>query len=544
MKKIQLALSMLCVTLSALFAPVHAQPGEMLRFDGINDYIPVGNLLPSGSYTKELWISSGFFGGGSNFISGTSTVFWAPNGRLQAGHSINNAFNDVQAPPEFTMAFATWYHVALTYDANTNILSLYQDGVLADQGPATGAYSESNLFIGAFNPNPEPNNLYEGRMDEVRIWNIVRTQAEIANNRNCVLTGDEPGLVAYYDFNQGISDGNNAGETILFDRSDRCVPNDGTLLNFALNGGSSNWSTTGPVLSGSCGGTYPNIGITGNLVCMTDPHTTPNAGDHTDFESSFTRTFTIQNSGSAILNITGVTISGANASEFSITTTPAATVAAGGSTNFTVTFTPTSNGNKLATVNVMSDDADESPFNFDITASFSTLPVDLVSFTAVKQGNQARLEWVTATETNNNGFDVLRSPDGQTWAVIGFVQGAGNSSSERNYVFQDMSPLRGNNYYRVRMVDTDNNFTYSGIRSLQFSGPTRVYPVPSRDKVVIELPDPVVTESIAQLCSQEGKVVRRITIRMQKQEISLAGLASGIYLLRMPDGTVHKLVKQ
>lgn len=533
----------LAVALTGFCESSNAQPGEMLRFDGNNDYIPIGNLLPSGSYTKELWISSGFFGGGSNFISGTSTVFWAPNGRLRAGHSINNIFSDVEAPPEFDMQFATWYHVALTYDATTNTLSLYQDGVLVDSGPASGTYAETNLFIGAFNPNPEPNNLYEGRMDEVRIWNVVRTAAEIANNRNCVLTGDEPGLVAYYDFNQGISDGDNTGITTLLDRSDRCVPNNGTLLNFALTGGSSNWSTTGPVLSGSCGGTYPNIGTSGNSVCLTDGDITPSPIDHTDFGMLPTRTFTIENTGSANLDISSVAITGPSASEFSVTSSPDPTVAAGGSTTFTITFTPVSSGDKLATVSIFSNDTDESPFNFDI-GTFSTLPVELLSFTAIKQGNQAKLAWVTVTETNNAGFEILRSPDGQAWSKIGYVPGAGNSNIEKDYEFHDMSPLRGNNYYRIRMVDTDNNFTYSDIRALQFAGPTRVYPVPSRDKVLIESSDPVVTEMVAQLCDLQGKILRSILITSRQQEISLEGLAAGIYILKMPDGGIHKLVKQ
>src|SRR5690606_29957060 len=208
-----------------------------------------------------------FFGGSTgSLIAGRSTNFMCPNGRLRAGHSIGNIFTDVEAPIGFTMNPNTWYHLAVTYDANTNILTLYQDGVQVAQGPATGTYSETGLFIGGFNPNPDPNSPYEGRLDEVRIWNVARTPAEIANSRLCALTGDEPGLVAYYDFEQGIPDGNNPTETVLFGRRDHCSPRNGTLFNFALTGGSSNWSGPGAEIffSGTCTTGFPNLRIDGN----------------------------------------------------------------------------------------------------------------------------------------------------------------------------------------------------------------------------------------------------------------------------------------
>src|SRR5690606_25152171 len=152
-------------------------------FDGFNDFVELGNLIPSGSYTKEAWINANSWGGSiGSIISGDNSAFWAPNGRLRAGHDINNIFNDVQAPVGDQMLTGTWYHVAVTYDVGTNTLTLYQNGAQVAQGPASLTYAETNLFLAAFRaqtPANDPKSVFDGSMDEVRIWNVARSQAEI-----------------------------------------------------------------------------------------------------------------------------------------------------------------------------------------------------------------------------------------------------------------------------------------------------------------------------------------------------------------------------
>ncbi len=541
-------LTLYMVSFMSFCSVCFSQPedGEMLRFDGNDDHIPIGNLLPSGSYTKEVWISAGFFGSStSNLVSGTSTAFWAPNGRLRAGHSISNAFNDVEVPAINTMSNNVWYHVAVTYDAGTNLLTLYQNGVALASGTATGTYAESNLFIGALKPDADPVSLYEGRLDEVRIWNVVRTPTEIANTWNCELTGDERGLVAHYDFNQGISDGDNPTVTTLFDRADKCFPTNGTLLNFALFGGSSNWSAPGaPPVVAPCAGTFPNIRVNGNNECILDGDVSPGPLDHTDYGAGTARTYTILNTGTATLNISSVTITGANATEFSVTTPPASSVAVSGSTTFTITFTPSSVADKFATINVNNDDPDESPYSFDVYG-LATLPVQLISFTVKKVASHSQLNWITASETNNLGFDLLRSSDSRNWIPIGFVPGAGTSTTERSYSYTDQAPKKGINYYRLRQLEINNKETLSEIRAVTFAGyGTLVYPVPTKDNIVIEIADPGAIGSVATISDQQGRLVRRFTVSKMQQTVSLADLPAGIYLLRMDDGVTQKLIKQ
>jgi len=118
------------------------------------------------------------------------------------------------------------------------------------------------------------------------------------------------------------------------------------------------------------------INIQGNSTNIVDGDITPATADHTDFggvlfnAGTIVRTFTIQNTGSANLNLTGsspfVVISGTNTGDFSITAIPTTPIAAAGSTTFQVTFNPSAAGTRTATLTIANDDSDENPYNFDI----------------------------------------------------------------------------------------------------------------------------------------------------------------------------------
>lgn len=114
----------------------------------------------------------------------------------------------------------------------------------------------------------------------------------------------------------------------------------------------------------------PEINLVGNTNSIVSGDMTPSTVDFTDFSTAaVTRTFTIQNLGSLDLNISGVSLSGANASEFAILTAPSATIAAGSSSNVVIKFNPTSVGLKTATLSIGSNDTDESTYTFAIQAT-------------------------------------------------------------------------------------------------------------------------------------------------------------------------------
>ncbi|REA63188.1 hypothetical protein DSL64_06120 [Dyadobacter luteus] len=109
----------------------------------------------------------------------------------------------------------------------------------------------------------------------------------------------------------------------------------------------------------------------------------------------------------------------------------------------------------------------------------------IMSFGGKRAGSVLKLEWATAAEVNNKGFDVERSEDSKVWSAIGFVQGKnadGNSAGKLEYQFTDEVPLQGNSYYRLRQTDWDAKGTYSRISYIpdaDFGAEIVVYPNPA-----------------------------------------------------------------
>ena len=348
---------------SVLSFTASAQTGKALNFDGVDDYVTLPVTL-TGSYTKEVYINTNTLSAFPNILSGSGTALFLNNGQLSGGHS--PSFNQVLDPTPLSVG--TWYHVAISYDAGTGTLSLYKDGVLVSSAAAP-SYTEPFLNIGNFS---NANN-FNGSIDEVRIWNYALTAIQIQASMNCELTGDEPNLLAYYNFNQGTAGGTNTTETMLLDRADHCLTLNGSLQNFALTGATSNWVAPGPVLSGTCANLFSNISVTGNSNCITTPDLTPSTTDFTDFGGfgavPVTRTFIIQNTGNTQLIISSVTITGPNPTDFISGTSPTI-IAAGASAPLQITFNPSgSNGVRNAVVTINNSDLDEGTFTFAITGN-------------------------------------------------------------------------------------------------------------------------------------------------------------------------------
>jgi hypothetical protein len=408
-------------------SPVNPPPGAALHFDGANDYVSIGNLIPSAtSYTKEAWL---FLTAQTsrNILSsvGSNTAFWIDgSGKLAAGH--NNSFSQVQ--DAFSFPLNQWNHVAVTYDAATNTLRLYKNGALVSTA-ATTSYNAAAINIGVFNPPSNSN--FVGAMDEVRVWTRALSQAEIQAHKDCELTGAESNLVAYYNFNQGVAGGNNAGLTTATDSSPN--GNHGALNNFALSGNTSNWVTPGGVVTGiSCPAfVAPEINLKGNNVSIADGDVTPDLADHTDFGGAIVsggtvaRTFTIENTGGVALNLTGnpkVAVSGANAADFNVTAQPTSPVNGGSTTTFNVTFDPSATGTRTATVSIANDDADENPYDFSIQGHGVNESLTALNFDGVNDHvNTANLvslgttftweAWIRTSVTNPGFAGIITASD-------------------------------------------------------------------------------------------------------------------------------------
>ena len=119
------------------------------------------------------------------------------------------------------------------------------------------------------------------------------------------------------------------------------------------------------------------------------------------------------------------------------------------------------------------------------------LPVKLISFSGRLNGTKVDLNWVTASEYNTKHFEVERSGDGQNFIKIATVIAKGNSSSVTSYDQVDATPLKGLNYYRLKIVDIDGSFEYSRIVIIRIENSmqliTRVTPNPFTGKIDVYL---------------------------------------------------------
>ncbi len=120
---------------------------------------------------------------------------------------------------------------------------------------------------------------------------------------------------------------------------------------------------------------------------------------------------------------------------------------------------------------------------FVVNTDALVLPVELSKFEATKRDNSIVLDWETATEVENEGFEIQRSANAQYWESIAFVEGRSYSNGALMYQFVDRNPLQGSNYYRLKQIDYDGQLVFSQIRNVLFNeSPDRVdlkiYPNP------------------------------------------------------------------
>jgi len=188
--------------------------------------------------------------------------------------------------------------------------------------------------------------------------------------------------------------------------------------------------------------------------------------------------------------------------------------------------------------------------NLDIT-----IPVELVSFTAEVVENAVKLFWLTASETNNFGFEVEKSIDSEVFSEIGFVEGKGTTTTPQQYIFEDNDLSHGTLYYRLKQIDTDGSFDYSDMILVQVSFPedfslSQNYPNPfnPETKIRYELPaDSGVKVSIYNLRGQKIITLFKGEQKAGRHEIIWDGrsggraqLASGVYFVRMEANALSK----
>lgn len=126
--------------------------------------------------------------------------------------------------------------------------------------------------------------------------------------------------------------------------------------------------------------------------------------------------------------------------------------------------------------------------NGDGSCGDVTLPVELTNFEAIYVSGKGKLNWTTASEYINEGFNIEKSYDGVDFSKIGFIEGMGTTNNTNHYTFEDNQAFQ-NTYYRLKQRDFDGNYEYSPIVYLSIDGGLKpkveIYPNPVVNKIHI-----------------------------------------------------------
>jgi len=222
--------------------------------------------------------------------------------------------------------------------------------------------------------------------------------------------------------------------------------------------------------------------------------------------------------------------------------------------NDVVTTTAGCVGSAAGTVKTTANVTSFSPFTFGSTKGINPLPIELLSFTAVPNKNKVDLNWVTASEINNDYFNIERSVDGINFETVNTTDGAGNSTSIINYYSVDANPYNGLSYYRLKQTDFNGNTSYSQTVPVEFNSADDfafdIYPNPAgNENININIiSSQLVSDAYINFYDVTGKKIYSTTITLSAKGHTLFSfypenkLARGVYFVEISSGqtNIHK----
>ncbi len=467
--------------------------GEMLTFDGIDDYVKIkdniSSQLTDGTFTVSAWCFANSNNQWGNIINNWGETL---NGSLRLGFddnsqkisiSITQSDNTVvKAVASSDLVLNRWIHIAATADGT--MLNLIIEGQIVASVPYDGTLKTSYPYasIGALlnDAGTAPASIsgfWNGKIEEVRWFNSALSLSDIRLNMHRTLRGCEQKLIAYYQFendfviiNDGITDISGSGYhgtavnmlASNFQDSEVAVGYGSADILDINTTGLFNFKTSKVDILFA---TSPNGELVVTRITNESPHGASNL-DNSDDEYFVIRNFGFNDTP----EVNSITFK-------DITEIPIGTPLTDISLHKRASYEYGNTwGTAIANANSITDHSSAtvtftgiplfsgfSQFVINNTGSTALLPVELLSFTGEQIENENHLLWITTSEINNWGFEIEKSADGKNWENIGFVEGNGNSLETHYYKYIDYHPFLGANYYRLKQYDFDGTYHFSNI---------------------------------------------------------------------------------
>lgn len=172
------------------------------------------------------------------------------------------------------------------------------------------------------------------------------------------------------------------------------------------------------------------------------------------------------------------------------------------------------NGNGMTT-------GDSGSTGFTFPLSEVSLPVELTDLKATRQRSDIQVDWTTETEKDNDFFAVEHATNGIDFSTIKTLEGAGTSSERHSYTYTHTTPVNGDNYYRLRMTDTEGKQAYSKVLVEKFTNTlsqTSVFPQPATEQAKIYIQSSVQESATMQVYDLTGKLVHNNQVQLHKGE--------------------------
>lgn len=495
-----------CVTALLFVSPLFLPAQNALHFDGSNDVVQTTfpGVLGANNRTFEAWVfvdvaapaaNLCIMDYGLNAVGSRNSFSVSGNRGLVFISGGTNA--NISSTPN-VVPVGQWTHVAFVLNAGVGFL--YVDGQQVGTGSLTTVNTpsgNSDLRIGQrVSGGSIP---FEGAIDEVRVWDVARTQQQIQGDTARELCLVPTGLVAYYRFNQGLAGGNNAGVTTA---TEDVAGNDGTLNNFALSGSTSNW-VSGKALAAAA------PVMANDTVAACESYTSP-SGNYT-WTSTGVYTDTIINpAGCDTIMTIDLTILDPSTGTFSTSSCDSVISPSGNyvyySTGSYLDTIPNAAGcDSVITVNVTIPVIDD---------SVTVIGNDLTAFQS-----GATYQWLDC----DAGFAAIAGAVAQTYTI----------SSSGNYAvsIQLSGCIDTSDCVLAFFVGLDDNAS----RDLL------VYPNPADTKLSISSETPG-GENAFDVYDLRGKLMYSFELSDEKHEIDISGFPNGIYMIRSQGGEIQRKV--